>query len=75
MQRAKKDALKLSDTLKNVVANIKNCKSCRNLTHQEICELCNDMSRNDEMLCVESPADVFNIENSTSYNGKYFVCY
>lgn len=74
LQRAKKDALNLADTLKNVVANIKNCKSCRNLTHQETCELCGDMSRNDEMLCiVESPADVFNIENSTSYNGKYFV--
>jgi len=26
------------------------------------------------MLCVvESPADVMNIENSTNYNGKYFV--
>jgi recombination protein RecR len=26
------------------------------------------------MLCiVESPADVFNIENSTNYTGKYFV--
>ena len=34
LQRAKKDALKLSDTLKNVVTNIKNCESCRNLTNK-----------------------------------------
>ena len=74
LQRAKKDALNLSDILKDVVTNIKNCKSCRNLTHNETCDLCADMSRNNEMICVvESPADVFNIENSTSYNGKYFV--
>jgi recombination protein RecR len=74
LQRAKEDALNLSDVLKEVVSNTINCKSCRNLTQDELCDLCSDLSRNDEMLCiVESPADVFNIENSTNYKGKYFV--
>ena len=74
LQRAKNDALNLSDVLKEVVSNTINCKSCRNLTQDEFCDLCADLNRNNEMLCiVESPADVFNIENSTNYNGKYFV--
>lgn len=74
LQRAKKDALNLSDVLKEVVTKTKNCKLCRNLTQDELCELCSDSTRNDDMLCiVESPADVMNIENSTNYNGKYFV--
>ena len=74
LQRAKEDALNLSDVLKEVVSNTINCKSCRNLTQDELCDLCSDLNRNDEMLCiVESPADVFNIENSTNYKGKYFV--
>ncbi|MBT7543096.1 MAG: recombination protein RecR [Gammaproteobacteria bacterium] len=74
LQRAKEDALNLSDVLKEVVSNTINCKSCRNLTQDELCDLCLDLNRNDEMLCiVESPADVFNIENSTNYKGKYFV--
>tara|TARA_B110000014_G_C20104724_1_gene580668 strand:- start:126 stop:725 length:600 start_codon:yes stop_codon:yes gene_type:complete len=74
LQRAKEDALNLSDVLKEVVSNTINCKSCRNLTQDEFCDLCADLNRNNEMLCiVESPADVFNIENSTNYNGKYFV--
>ena len=74
LQRAKEDALNLSDVLKEVVSNTINCKSCRNLTQDEFCDLCSDLNRNNEMLCiVESPADVFNIENSTNYNGKYFV--
>ena len=74
LQRAKEDALNLSDVLKEFVSNTINCKSCRNLTQDELCDLCLDLNRNDEMLCiVESPADVFNIENSTNYKGKYFV--
>lgn len=74
LQRAKNDALNLSDVLKEVVTKTINCKSCRNLSQDEFCELCKDPGRNDEMLCVvESPADVMNIENSTNYNGKYFV--
>ena len=74
LQRAKNDALNLSDVLKEVVTKTKNCKSCRNLSQDEFCELCSDPGRNNDMLCVvESPADVMNIENSTNYNGKYFV--
>ena len=74
LQRARDDALNLSDVLQQVVKNITNCKVCRNLSQEEICDLCSDESRSTDMLCiVESPADVFNIENSTNYNGVYFV--
>ena len=74
LQRARDDALNLSDVLEQVVKNITNCKVCRNLSQEEICDLCSDESRSKDMLCiVESPADVFNIENSTNYNGVYFV--
>lgn len=74
LQRAKEDALNLSDVLKEVVTSTINCKACRNLSQNELCELCSDPGRTDEMLCVvESPADVFNMENSTNYNGRYFV--
>ena len=74
LQRAKNEAINLSDVLKEVVLNTVNCKSCRNLSQEELCELCSDPVRSNDMTCVvESPADVFNIENSTNYNGKYFV--
>ena len=74
LQRARDDALNLSEVLQQVVKNITNCKLCRNLSQEEICDLCSDDSRSKDMLCiVESPADVLNIENSTNYNGIYFV--
>ena len=74
LQRAKDDAFNLSDVLKEVVTSTVNCKLCRNLSQENICDLCSDDGRDNSMLCiVESPADVFNMENSTNYNGKYFV--
>ncbi len=74
LQKAKQKALYLSDTLKDVILNTNNCKLCRNFTQYDICEICSDPSRNNDMLCVvESPSDVLNIENSTNYDGKYFV--
>ncbi len=74
LQRAKDEAINLSDVLREVVLNTVNCKICRNLSQNDICDLCSDQTRIENMLCiVESPADVFNIENSTDYKGKYFV--
>ena len=74
LQRAKDDALNLSDVLKETVLKTKNCKSCRTLCQGDLCDICSDPSRSDDLLCiVESPADIMNIENSTNYNGKYFV--
>jgi recombination protein RecR len=44
------------------------------LTEHDLCNICNDPSRSDLQLCVvESPADLFAIEQAGGYRGKYFV--
>ena len=54
--------------------NIRNCSECRNLTEDVVCHICLDEKRNKKLICVvESPTDVLAIENSGSFNGKYFV--
>ena len=59
LQRAKDDALNLSDVLKETVLKTKNCKSCRTLCQGDLCDICSDPSRSDDLLCVvESPADI-----------------
>lgn len=51
-----------------------NCPQCRNLTESDPCRICADSSRDDTQLCVvESPMDVFAVEQSGSYRGRYFV--
>lgn len=64
----------LADNLKNAKNSIKRCKFCNNLSEDDICEICNDKTRNKDLLClVEDPKTVYSIEKTGSYNGYYHV--
>ena len=50
------------------------CKSCNNLSEQELCLVCADSNRDRKTVCVvESPKDLLAIERTASYRGLYFV--
>ena len=74
IQQNQEKALFLSDAIKNALVNINECSNCRMYTDSEVCEICSDQKRDSALLCViESPADMIAIENSMSFNGRYFV--
>ena len=74
IQQNQEKALFLSDAIKNALDNIDECSNCRMYTDSEVCEICSDQKRDSALLCViESPADMIAIENSLSFNGRYFV--
>jgi len=74
LERDRKGASILSDSLKQAVDHIGHCSQCRTLSEAEICGYCADSRRNDELLCiVETPADVLAINQAADFNGKYFV--
>ncbi len=53
---------------------IKPCKTCHHLTDLEECDICNNAARdNSKIMVVESSKDVFSIEKSGMYKGKYHV--
>lgn len=53
---------------------IKHCKQCHNLTDDDVCQICKDLHRDPSMvLVVESPKDVFSIEQTSQYKGLYHV--
>lgn len=63
-----------AETLVQVKRNIGFCGRCGNLAEGEICAICNDKSRNESILCVvERPADVFVLEASGHFRGRYHV--
>lgn len=69
-------ARQLSSALTEAVEQVGKCQQCRNLTEQEICSICNDIKRDETLLCVvESPTDVLAIETAGGYRGRYFVLY
>lgn len=64
----------LGESIKKLVTDIKYCKSCHNFSDLEICEICSNPKRLDEILCVvEDVRDVMAIENTSKFNGKYLV--
>jgi recombination protein RecR len=64
----------LSTVLLDAMERIGRCRLCRNLTEQEVCQICANEQRDETQLCiVESPSDVIAIEQATGYRGRYFV--
>ena len=74
VQKKRNEALTLASTIEKAIELIGNCEYCRNLSEEKICCICANPKRRAETLCVvESPADVVAIEQTTSYQGYYFV--
>lgn len=74
LERNRSGGLKLSQSLAAALDSVGNCQQCRTLTEENICRICASHSRNRKICCVvESPADIFAIEQSGTFRGLYFV--
>lgn len=68
------DLLEISESIKELKANIRFCKTCGMISEENECEICKDSSRDESLLMVVSyPKDVISIEKSGTYNGRYHV--
>jgi len=64
----------LAESLSQTLSNVGQCKECRIFSEQDLCIICNDKKRDSTTLCVvETVSDVFAIEESHQYRGKYFI--
>jgi recombination protein RecR len=74
LERDPEGARRLAGAMDQAIDGVGHCQQCQILTEQDICYICSDPKRSDAQLCiVETPADVVAIEQSGSYQGKYFV--
>lgn len=74
LERDREGGRHLARILSEAIDKIGHCRSCRNLTEAELCEICSDEKRESNILCVvEAPSDVMAIEQSLSFRGQYFV--
>jgi len=63
-----------AETLLQVKEKIGFCNRCGNLAESDICSICADRSRTEGVLCVvERPADIYVLEGSGQYRGRYHV--
>ena len=74
LERNRDGALALSQALQKAAQGIRQCERCRTLTDTPVCSICNSARRDASLICVvESPADVYAVENATGFRGRYFV--
>ncbi len=74
LERDTDGAKNLSSALTEAVDKIGHCLMCRTLSENDLCDICASASRENGSLCViETPADVFAIEQTAEFRGKYFV--
>ena len=74
LQHQRQRGLHLAACLEQTMTQINHCQRCMNYTEKNLCALCQNPNRDSSLLCVvESPADVSAIEQSNSFQGKYFV--
>lgn len=70
----KETALNLAKLISNSVNSIKRCETCNILFEESPCNFCKNESRLKNVICVvEKTQDVYLIENTSEYKGKYFV--
>jgi recombination protein RecR len=74
LERDKLGASRLAESILEAVEHVRRCGSCRTLTENELCTICSNSRRNGSEICVvETPADLYAIEQAGSFQGKYFV--
>ncbi|MGH8727977.1 MAG: recombination mediator RecR [Burkholderiales bacterium] len=74
MQRDHPGAARLANALVNALEKIHHCERCNSFAEDPLCEICRSVRRDAQVVCVvESPADVFLIEQAGVYQGLYFV--
>ena len=63
-----------TDSIRLLRENVKYCKKCMMISDDDICSICSDGSRDQNIVCVvENVRDVMSIEATGQYHGLYHV--
>jgi recombination protein RecR len=74
LARDRDGARQIAEALRVALERVGHCRRCNDFSEDEICPLCASSRRDHSLLCVvESPADLSSIEQSSAFNGQYFV--
>lgn len=64
----------LANALEQAAKMVKTCSSCGNLDSSDPCQICNDLNRNRELICiVETVGDLWALEKTGAFRGYYQV--
>ena len=65
---------KMGESIIKLRKEIRFCKRCHNVSDQELCNICGNQKRDQQLICVvEDLRDVMAIENTNQFNGTYHI--
>ena len=68
------EAKEFADAIMDAHTKIHHCSLCHNLTENELCPICESVTRDHSLLCVvEDPRDIPAIERTREFSGVYHV--
>ena len=74
LQHERAGAQHLAEAITDALQHLRHCSQCYTLSDAEICTTCANSKRQAQLLCVvQSPMDQLLIEQTMTYQGKYFV--
>ena len=74
LKQSEENATRLGEAIISLRKDIKYCKNCYNISDSDICNICGNLRRDKEILCVvEDTKDVIAIEGTHQFNGMYHV--
>lgn len=74
LRRSERDAQDLAGALTRLHEGVNECRYCHHLCTGDMCDVCEDSSRDDSTLAiVEDALDVFALERSGGFRGRYHV--
>jgi len=74
LKQDSKEVNQFSEVMSRMRSEIKFCQRCYNVADGDICSICANSARKQEIICVvESIRDVIAIESTQQYNGIYHI--
>lgn len=74
LNRSTDDVKIFGNSFVHLADEINYCSSCYNISEHQLCSVCSNLNRNNQLICVvENVLDVIAIENTNQFKGKYHV--
>ena len=74
LRTGREDAERLAQAVLDVKDKLGLCRVCNNISDGEVCQFCQDASRDPKVVCVvEEPHNIVGIETTRQFDGRYHV--
>lgn len=74
IKQKESEVVQFSATIEAMRKEIKFCNRCHNISDKEVCNICSNTSRKQDVICVvETIRDVIAIESTQQFSGTYHV--